>query len=175
MPLSMYGLNDFIKAHEITDEWQILTIACLIRMSKGAGHDVAEFVDITHVNDPHSWIKRKDPAHGPVSLLLRSHHARKVPIVERRDYERMVRKPGFLHYQIDLRFAGKVGNVELAAADRFYIGQRGPDKVFDAGIFGGAYRHCCLLELVASCFPKIRHQENSVCPCKCSFECLRFV
>src|SRR6266446_405766 len=121
MPLSIYGLNDFIEAHEISDEWQILTIACLIRMCEGAGHDVAEFVDVAHVNDPHSWIKRKGPAHGPVCLFLRSHHARKVPVVERRDHERIVRKPGFPHYPIDLRFAGKVRNVELAAADRFYI------------------------------------------------------
>src|SRR5467141_4977500 len=98
MPLSIYGLNDFIKAHEITDEWQILTIACLIRMCECAGYNVAEFVDVAHVNDPPSRIKRKSPAHGPVCLLLRSHHARKVPVVERRDDERMVRKPRFLHY-----------------------------------------------------------------------------
>src|SRR5712691_6204557 len=175
MPLSIQGLNDFIKAHEITDEWQILTIACLIRVCECAGHDVPEFVDVAHMNDPPSRIKRKSPAHGSVCLLLRSHDARKILVVERRDDECMVRKPGFLHWPIDLRFAGKVGNVEFAAADRFYIRQRGPDKVFDSGIFGGAYRHCCLLELVASCFPKIRYQENSVCPCKCSFECLRFV
>jgi hypothetical protein len=84
-------------------------------------------------------------------------------------------KPGFPPYQIDLRFAGKVRNVEPAAADRFHIGQSGPDKVFDAGIFGGAYRRCCLLPLVASGFSKIGDQENSVCSCKCSFECLRFV
>src|SRR5712691_3450811 len=121
MPLSIQGLNDFIKAHEITDEWQILSIACLIRLCECASHDVSEFVDVAHVNDPQSRIKRKSPAHGPVCLLLRSHHARKVPVVERRDDERMVRKPGFLHYPIDLRFSGKVGNVELAAADRFYI------------------------------------------------------
>src|SRR6266498_209315 len=130
MPLSNKGLNDFIKAHEITDEWQILTIACLIRVGECAGYNVPEFVDVAHVNDPHSWIKRKGPPHGSVSLLLRSHHARKVPVVERRDDERMVRKPGFLHYLIDLRFPGKVGNVEFATADRFYIRQRGPDKVF---------------------------------------------
>src|SRR6266478_7551530 len=121
MPLSNYGLNDFIKAHEITDEWQILTNACLIRVCECAGHDVAQFVDVAHVNDSHSWIKGKGPAHGSVSLLLRSHNAHKVLVVERRDDERMVRKPGFLHYPIDLRFAGKVGNVELSAADRFYI------------------------------------------------------
>src|SRR5437870_4732184 len=110
-----------IEAHEISNEWQILTIACLIRMGEGAGHDVAEFVDVAHMNDPPSRIKRKSPAHEPVCLLLRSHHARKVPVVERRDDERMVRKPGFPHYPIDLRFAGKVGNVESAAADCFYI------------------------------------------------------
>src|SRR6267143_3446752 len=169
MPLSIYGLNDFIKAHEISHEWQILTIACLIRMCEGAGHDVAEFVDVAHVNDPHNWIKRKSPANGSVRLLLRSHNAHKVLIVERRDDEGMVRKPGFLHYPIDLRFAGKVGNVEFAAADRFYIRQRGPDKVFDSGILGSAYRRCCLLKLVgASVCPIIGHQKNAVCPFECS-------
>jgi len=54
-----------------------------------------------------------------------------------------MRKPGFLDYPVNLGLAGKVENVELAAADRFYIRQRGPDKVYDTGIFGGAYR-CCL-------------------------------
>src|SRR6267143_6552484 len=150
MPLSIYGLNDFIKAHEISHEWQILTIACLIRMCECAGHDVAEFVDVAHVNDPHNWIKRKSPAHGSVTLLLRSHNAHKVLVVERRDDERMVRKPGLLDYRINPGLAGKVGSVELAAADRFYIRQRGPDKVFDTGIPSGPDRCGFLLELVGS-------------------------
>jgi hypothetical protein len=67
----------------------------------------------------------------------------------------MIRKPGFFHYSINLGLAGKVGNVKLAAADSLYIRQRGPDKVFDAGIFGGAYRIGCLLDLVGTFFPKI--------------------
>ena len=45
-------------------------------------------------------------------------------VVHRRDDERMMRKPGFLHYPINLGLAGKVGNVELAAADRLYIRKR---------------------------------------------------
>jgi hypothetical protein len=36
----------------------------------------------------------------------------------------MIREPGFLDYPINFGLAGKVGNVELAAADRFYIRQR---------------------------------------------------
>src|SRR6266446_2572332 len=123
MPLSIYGLNDFIKAHEISDEWQILTIACLIRVCEGAGHDVTEFVDVAHVNDPPSRIKRKSPAHGPVCLLVRSKDARQILVVERRDDEGVVLKPAILHYPIDFGLAGKVRNVELAAADRFYIRQ----------------------------------------------------
>ena len=47
--------------------------------------------------------------------------------------------------------------------------------MFDPGIFGGAYGRRRLLKLVGSFFPKIGDQENSVCPFKCSFECLRFV
>jgi hypothetical protein len=36
----------------------------------------------------------------------------------------MMREPGFLHYPINLGLAGKVWNVELAAADCFDIRQR---------------------------------------------------
>src|SRR5882724_5852813 len=123
MPLSIYGLNDFIEAHEIADEWQILTIACLIRMCEGAGRNVPEFVDVAHVNDPPSRIKRKSPAHGPVCLLVRSKDAREVLVVEGRDDEGGILKPAILHHPIDFGFAGKVGNVELATADRFHIRQ----------------------------------------------------
>src|SRR5467141_804656 len=121
MPLSIYGLNDFIKAHEITDEWQILTIACLIRMCEGADHNVSEFVDVAHVNHPPSRIKRQSPAHGSVGLFVRTKSARKILIVERRDNEGVILKPNILHYPIDFGLAGKVGHVELAAADRFYV------------------------------------------------------
>ena len=48
-----------------------------------------------------------------------------------------------------------MGNVELAATDRFYIGQRGPDKVLNTGIFGSADRRCGLLYLVGATFSKI--------------------
>src|SRR6267143_2901273 len=123
MPLSIYGLNDFIKAHEITDEWQILTIACLIRVCECAGHDVPEFVDVAHVNDPQSRIKRKSPARRSVRLIVRSNGARKILVVERGDDEGVILKPTILHYPIDFGLAGKVGNVELATADRFYIRQ----------------------------------------------------
>src|SRR5216684_1257313 len=120
-----------------------------------SSHDVAQFCDIAHVNAPHSWIKRESPAHGSVSLFLRSKNADKVLIVERRDDERMIRKPGFFHYPISLGLAGKVGNLELAAADRFYIRQGGPDKVFNACMLGCAYRRGRLLGLVGTFFPKI--------------------
>src|SRR5690349_16143523 len=97
MPLSIQGLNDFIEAHEITDEWQILTIARLIRMCEGPGHDIAEFVDVAHVNDPQFRIKRKSPAHRPVRLLVRSDGARKILIVERSDDERVILKAGLFY------------------------------------------------------------------------------
>src|SRR5258706_4639779 len=168
MHLSIYGLNDFITAHEITDEWQILTIACLIRMCEGAGHNVSEFVDVAHVNDAQCGIKRKRPALGPVRLLVRTKGARQILIVERRDNEGVILKPAILHYPIDFGLAGKVGNVELAAADRFYVGQRGPDKVFDTGILGSAYRRRCLLEFVGTCFSKIGDQKDAMCSFKCS-------
>ncbi len=76
-------------------------------------------MDATHIG-----IKRKSPSQRPVCLLLRSKNAHKVLVIERRYDERMIRKPGFPDYTIDVGLAGKVGNVELAAADRFYIRQR---------------------------------------------------
>jgi hypothetical protein len=65
----------------------------------------------------------------------------------------MMRKPGFLNYPINLGLAGKVENMELATADRFYIRQRGRDKVFGTGILGSAYRRGRLLKLVDTLFP----------------------
>src|SRR5712664_2806404 len=130
-------------------------MACLIGARECSGHDVAKFRNVPHVNTPHCWIKRESPARGSVSLFLRSKNADKVLIVERRDDERMIRKSGFFHYPINLGLPAKVGNVELAAADRFYIRQRGPDKVFDTGFLGGAYRSGCLVDLVGTFFPKV--------------------
>ncbi len=92
-------------------------------MCECAGHDIAEFLDVAHVNDPQSRIKRKSPAHEPVRLLLRSNGARKILVVERGDDEGVILKSAILHYPIDFGLAGKVGNVELATADRFYIRQ----------------------------------------------------
>jgi hypothetical protein len=89
-----------------------------------AGHDVAKLGDVAHVNPAHSWINRKSPTQGSVFLLLWSKSAHKVLVVKRRDDERMVHEPCFPHHPVDLGLAGKVGNVELAAADRFDIRQR---------------------------------------------------
>src|SRR6266700_5391838 len=123
-------------------------MACLIRVCECSSDDVSKFANVTHVQATHIGIKRKSPAHGSVCLLLRSEKAHKILVVARRDDERMMREPGFLHDPINLGLAGKVGNVELAATDRFYIRQRGPDKVLDTDILGSADRRCCLLELV---------------------------
>src|SRR6202795_3767683 len=108
-------------------------MAGLIGVRECSGHDVAKFRDIAQMNAPHIWIKRESPAHRSVSLFLRSKNADKVLIVERRDDERMIRKPGFFHYPINLGLTSKVGNVKLAFADRLDVRQRGPDKVPDAG------------------------------------------
>src|SRR5205823_1601076 len=119
MSLSIQRLDDFVEAHEITDEWQILAIACLIRVCECSGNDVAKFANVAHVNATRIWIKRQSPADGSVCLLLRSKNAHKVLVVERRDDECMIRKTGFLDYRINPSLAGKVGSVELAAADPF--------------------------------------------------------
>ena len=89
-----------------------------------------------------------------------------VLVEERRNDERVIRKSCFRHHAIDLRLAGEVGNVESAAADRFDIRQRGPDKVVHAGSFRGAYRCHPLRELVGALFPKVRDQENTVRNCE---------
>src|SRR6266478_4450267 len=175
MSLSIQRLDDFVEAHEIADEWQVLAIACLIRVCECSSNDVAKFANVAHVKATHIGIKRKSPAHGSVRLLLRCESALKILVVARRDDERMMRESGFLHDPINPGLAGKVGNVELAAADRFYIRQRGPDKVFDTGILGSAYRRRCLLDLVGTFFPKIGDQKDAMCLFKRSFECFRAV
>src|ERR1700693_5334542 len=124
MSLSIQRIDDFVEAHEITDEGQIIAMACLIRQCECSGDDGAEFANVAHVDATDSWIKRKNPAQTSVFLLLRSHDAGKVLIEKRCDDKSMIRKPGFLHDPIDPGFAGKVVNVELAAADRFRVGQR---------------------------------------------------
>src|SRR5258708_11395903 len=173
--MSIQGLNDFVEAKKITDESQIVAIACLIWVCEGSSNDVAKFANVAHVKATHIGIKRKSPAHGSVCLLLRSEKAHKILVVARRNDERMMREPGFLHDPINPGLAGKVGNVELAATDRFYIRQRGPYKVFDTGILGSAYRRRCLLELVGAFFPKIGDQKDAMCLFKCSFKGFRSV
>src|SRR5258707_14543791 len=118
MSLPVQRADDFVEAHEIADEGQILAIPGPIRLGEGSGHDVAKFANVAHVNVTHSWIKRKSPAQGSVLLLLRSHCAREVLVEKRCDDKRMMRKTCFLHDPIDPGLAGKVGKVEFAAADR---------------------------------------------------------
>src|SRR6266513_3361790 len=124
MSISIQRLDNFVEAHEITDEWQILAIACLIWVCECSSNDVAKFANVAHVKATHIGIKRKSPAHGSVCLLLRSERAHKMLVVAGRADERMMREPGFLHDPVNLGLSGKVGNVEPAAADRFYVRQR---------------------------------------------------
>jgi len=112
--LSIKCIDDFIEAHQVTHQGQILAIACLIGVCECAGHDVAKFGNVAHVNSPHSWIDSKSPAEGSAWPLLRSDCARQVLVEKRCDDERMMDKTGFLHDPIDLGLAGKVGNIELA-------------------------------------------------------------
>src|SRR5438128_10331707 len=148
--LSIQRVDDFVEADEITDQWQPLAVASPIRLREGAGDDVAELANVAHVYATHARIERQRPAQGSVRLLLRSETAHQVLVEERRNHERMIRKPRVLDYPIDLGLSGKVRNVELAAADRFDVRQRGPDYVLDAGILGSLYRGGALLALVGS-------------------------
>src|SRR6266513_1712978 len=97
MSISIQRLDNFVEAHEITDEWQVLAIACLIWVCECSSNDVAKFANVAHVKATHIGIKRKSPAHGSVCLLLRSEKAHEVLIVARWDDECMMRESGFLH------------------------------------------------------------------------------
>jgi hypothetical protein len=169
------SLPDFVETQKITNEWQILTIACLVWVCERSSNNVAKFANVAHVKATHIGIKRKSPAHRPVRLFMRSEGAQKILIVAGRDDERMVRERSLLHEPINLGLAGKVGNVELAAADRFYVWQCGPDKMFDTGNFGSAYRIRGLLDLTRACFPKVGDEEDAIRAPECSFERFRLV
>src|SRR6267154_3039489 len=121
-------------------------MACLIGVSEHSGDHVTKFRNVAHVDASHNWVERESPARGSVRLFLRAKYADKVLIVERRDDERMILKPGFFHYPINLGLTSKVGNVKLAFADRLDVRQRGPDKVLDTGIPGGVYGSGCLFQ-----------------------------
>src|SRR6266513_6179479 len=111
MSISIQRLDNFVEAHEIADEWQILAIACLIWVCECSSNDVAKFANVAHVKATHIGIKRKSPAHGSVRLLMRSERAHKILVVAGRDDERVMREPGFGHDPIDPGLIGKVGNV----------------------------------------------------------------
>ncbi len=100
----------------------------------------------------------------PSGKSLRPKSARKVLEVERRDDKRVRRKSRRLDDWINLGLASKVGNVELAAADCFYIRQRGPNEMFDAGILGGVHRRCCLLKLVGAFSLKLVTRKTPCAP-----------
>src|SRR5260370_31050981 len=137
-------------------------MADLVRVRECSGDHVTKFRNVAHVDASHSWVKRESPARGSVRLFLWTKNADKVLIVERRDDERMIRKPGFSHYPINTGFTGKVGNMKLAAANRFHIRQRGPDDVLDAGILGGMYRSRCLLPFVRSVLLEVGYQKYAM-------------
>jgi hypothetical protein len=56
-------VDDFIEAHEITDQRQMLAVSCPVRVSECAGHDVAEFGDVPHVNATYVRIN-EEPSPG---------------------------------------------------------------------------------------------------------------
>src|SRR5258706_4692589 len=101
MSLPIQRVDDFVEAHEITDQGQVLATACLNRVCEGTGYDAADFGDVAHVNAAHSGIERKRPTKGSVFLLLRSSEAYQVLVEEGRDDERMIRKPGLPDDPID--------------------------------------------------------------------------
>ena len=161
MTLSIQRVDDVVEAHEITDEWQVLAVARLIRVRECSRHDAAKLPDIAHANATHGGIERQRPAQGPVGLRLRTQQAHQVLVEEVRsrtcDWQTRL-----LDDRIDLRFAGKAGQVDPAAADCFDIRQRRPDKVLSPR--PPSQRRCrgCLLALVGAGVPEIGDQEDAV-------------
>jgi hypothetical protein len=167
MALLIQRIDDFVELQEISDERQILAMACLVRVGERSGDHGTKFRNVAHVDASHSWVKRERPARGSVGLFLWTKNADKVLIVERRDDERMIRKPGFSHYAVNLGLTSKVGNVKLAFADGFDVWQRGPDQVFDAGIPGGVYGSGGLLQFGRSVLLEVGYQKYAMRPTKC--------
>src|SRR5690349_19826042 len=99
--------------------------------------------------------------------------ADKILVVEGSDDERMIREPRVHDYPINLGLTREVKHVELAAANRFHVRQRGPNEVFDIVILGSAYRRDRLLEFICTLFPEISDQENAMHAVKCSLEGFR--
>src|SRR5882672_6039725 len=150
-------------------------MACLIGVSERPGDHFTKFRYVAHVNASHSWIKGESPACGSVRLFLRAENADKVLIVERRDDEGVIRKPGFFHDPIHLGLPSEMGHVKFASADCFNVRQRGPYKVLNAGILGGAHRSGCLLQFVRSMLLEVRYQKYAMRPCKCRLKSFRAI
>jgi hypothetical protein len=70
-------------------------MARLIGLSESSGHDITELRNVTHVDASDNWVKKESPARRSIRLLLRTKSAYEVLIVEGRDDERVIRKPGF--------------------------------------------------------------------------------
>src|SRR5713101_7917907 len=98
---------------------------------------------------------RAQPSDPSACFWGGSQRAQKALVVEGRDDESVMHESGFPDDPIDLGLAGEVGNVELAAADRFHVGERRPDEVLDAGILGSTYGRRRLLDLVGTWLPVI--------------------
>ena len=145
-------------------------MACLIGASERSGNHVTKFRNVAYVDASYSWVQRESPTRGSARLFLRTKNAGKVLIVERRDDERVIRKPSFFHYPVDFGLAGEMGNMKLGAANRFHIRQRGPDEVLDAGILCGTYRSRCLLQFVRSVLLEVGYQKYAMRPFKCWLE-----
>src|SRR5580698_6534043 len=96
MSLSIERRDDFVEAHEIADQRQILAIARLVRMKECSGHDSPQFGDVAHVNGTRIRIQRDGPSQRAVRLLLWPKSARQVLEIERGDDKRVGRKSGRL-------------------------------------------------------------------------------
>ena len=76
----------------------------------------------------------------------------------------MIRKPGFSHYPIKLGLTSKVGNVEFAFADRFYVRQSGPHEMLDASILAARTAAVACFSSSAPCSWKLVTRNTPYAP-----------
>src|SRR5882757_4365968 len=107
----------------------MLAVPRKLRLGERAGHDAAKFSDVAHMDGAPVWVNGQRPAQGTVRLLLRSHYAHQILVVERRDHERVVGKSGVSHGALDFRLVGEMRNIDCAATDLLHIWKRRPDEV----------------------------------------------
>jgi hypothetical protein len=105
------------------------------------------------------------------SMFLRRQDAKQVLVEERGNDEGVVLKSRILDDRVNPGLIREVGNIVLAAADRFNVWKGRPNEVPNAGFLRGA--DCCtaLRYFIGAAFlPEIGDGENAVGSLECGFK-----